>query len=86
MYAIRLLNGDEKYNSYEYIKNLDYSMFSKDSLSRYDRILKNDISKLDINEIKSFLFGKLKFLVSQFYNFFDMLYERKVLINYYENY
>ena len=53
MYAIRLLNGDEKYNSYEYIKNLDYSMFSKDSLSRYDRILKNDISKLDINEIKS---------------------------------
>ena len=53
MYAIRLLNGDNKYNSYEHIKNLDYSKFSKDSLSRYDRILKDDISKLDINEIKS---------------------------------
>ena len=53
IYAIRLLCGDGKYDAYEYIKKLDYSMFKKENVRKYDRLLKNDISKLDIDEIKS---------------------------------
>ncbi len=53
IYAIRLLYGDGKYSAYQYIQNLDYSMFTKNSINRYERILKNDISKLNIDEIKS---------------------------------
>ena len=53
IYALRLLYGDGKYDAYKYIKNLNYSMFKKDSINRYKRILENNISKLDINEIKT---------------------------------
>ena len=52
IYAIRLLCGDGKYDAYEYIRKLDYSMFKEENLGKYDRLL-GDISKLKINEIRS---------------------------------
>ena len=51
--AIRLLYGDGKRDAYEYIKNLDYSMFKRENIERFDRLLKSDISKLDMDDIQS---------------------------------
>ena len=53
VYAIRLLYGDGKYDAYEYLKKLDYSMFKKESVRKYDKILNKDISRLDVNEIRT---------------------------------
>lgn len=47
------MSADGKYEAYNYIKNIDYTMINKKNVERYNRILKNDIYKLDIDEIKS---------------------------------
>lgn len=52
-YVIRLLEKKDKYASYNLIKLVDYSMFSESSLKLYDGILKGDIKKRPIDEIKS---------------------------------
>lgn len=52
-YVIYLLQGLDKYEAYNKIKTLDYSLFSKETITIYDRILKQDISTLDIAEISS---------------------------------
>lgn len=53
MFVINLLNGMSKQESYEYLKKDDYSMYDEESLSLYDRIIKNDISKFDLDDISS---------------------------------
>ncbi len=53
LYVMRLLDGKDKFASYNLIKIADYSMFSQETLKVYDRILKEDIKKRNINEIKS---------------------------------
>ena len=52
-YIIKLLEGKDKFESYNLIKLMDYSMFTEESLEIYKRILKEDIEKYSINEIKS---------------------------------
>ena len=48
-----LLNGKDKFSAYNMTKLIDYSKFSKESLEVYSRILKDDIKRLNITEIKS---------------------------------
>ncbi len=48
-----LLDGLSKEDAYLEIKKLDYSSYSKDSLVKFDRILKGDISKLTLEDISS---------------------------------
>lgn len=52
-FILGLLNGLEKKQAYKNIKKLNYNYFSKDSLKRYDRILKGDITALNLNNINS---------------------------------
>ena len=48
-----LLKGNNKYTALRQVKKLDYSMFSKESLDEYSRILVADIDDLEIEEIKT---------------------------------
>ncbi len=52
-YAMFLLNGKDKFAAYSMIKSIDYSMFSEETRKVYDRLLKDDIAKLTINDIAS---------------------------------
>lgn len=52
-YVLFLLNGKDKFSAYNMVKLIDYSMFDKESLNLYSRILKEDISKLNVDDIKS---------------------------------
>lgn len=52
-YAMFLLTGKDKYSAYSMTKCVDYTMFSEEAQREYDRLLKEDISKIKINEIKS---------------------------------
>lgn len=52
-YIIKLLEGKDKFESYNLIKLIDCSMFTEESLEVYKRILKEDIEKYSIDEIKS---------------------------------
>lgn len=45
MFAIEIIQGKLKDLSYEYIKNLDYSFFSREAIKKYDRILKGNIKE-----------------------------------------
>lgn len=53
LYVNNLLNGKDKFASYNMIKIADYSMFTQDSLDKYNRILKGNIKDLNINDISS---------------------------------
>lgn len=52
-FVIRLFNGMSKEECYEYLKNDDYSMYDYYSISKYDRLIKDDIRNLKIDDIKS---------------------------------
>ena len=52
-FILGLLNGLEKEQAYKNIKKLNYNYFSKDSFKRYDRILKDDITALNLDNISS---------------------------------
>ena len=52
-FILGLLNGLEKEQAYKNIKKLNYNYFSKDSFKRYDRILKDDITALNLDNINS---------------------------------
>ena len=52
-FAMEIISGKYKSISYENIKKLDYSFFSKQSLEKYSRILNGNIQELNIDEIKS---------------------------------
>ncbi|MBO5476886.1 MAG: ADP-ribosylglycohydrolase family protein [Clostridia bacterium] len=53
LFGIELLKGKDFIKAYEVIKNKSYEMFSTESKERYARILENDISKYEMNDIKS---------------------------------
>ena len=53
LYCIKLFEGNSKNEAYNYVKSFNYDMFDIETISYYDRILKNDISSLDISSIKS---------------------------------
>lgn len=52
-YAMFLLTGKDKLSAYSMTKCIDYTMFSEEAQKAYERLLKNDISKLKIKDIKS---------------------------------
>lgn len=52
-FAMFLLNGKDKYSAYSMTKCVDYTMFSDEAQTAYNRLLKEDISKLTIKDIKS---------------------------------
>lgn len=52
-FVMFLLTGKDKYSAYSMTKCVDYTMFSEEALKAYERLLKEDISKLKINDIKS---------------------------------
>ena len=52
-YALYLLDGFDKFDVYGKIKELDYSMYGEEAISVYNRIIKDDISKYNINDISS---------------------------------
>ena len=53
-YIKELLSGKDKFQAYDAIRQKDYSKYySEESLQKYSRILKDDISSLDESEVKS---------------------------------
>ena len=52
-FVVELLDTGNKFLAYSKTKNIDYSLFSQEALKMYSRILQSDISKLEINDIKS---------------------------------
>lgn len=52
-YIMYLLDGKTKEEAYNLIQNLDYSSYSEYAISKYERILKNNIKELNINSISS---------------------------------
>lgn len=52
-YVLNLLNGFDKFKSYEMIKCINYDFYDEDTKKIYSRVLDHDISKYDINDIKS---------------------------------
>lgn len=53
LFVLELLKGNSKEESYNYIRNYDYNMFDKEIRDYYKRILDDDVSKLNINDISS---------------------------------
>lgn len=51
--GIELLKNRSLKEAYNNIKSVNYSMFSDDCISRYSRILENEISNYNLDEIKS---------------------------------
>lgn len=52
-YIMFLLDGKNKNEAYELIRTLDYSTYDEYAISKYERILKNDISSYTIDNILS---------------------------------
>lgn len=52
-YIMFLLDGKNKNEAYELIRTLDYSTYDEYAISKYERILKNDISSYTIYNILS---------------------------------
>ncbi len=52
-YVIFLLEGLSKEEAYKKIQSLDYNSYGEDAINCYDRILKNNISDLSLDDIKS---------------------------------
>ena len=52
-YVIFLLNGKDKYSAYSMAKCVDYGMFKEETQEVYSRLIKDDISKVKVNDIKS---------------------------------
>ena len=53
LFAVRLLDGQSKYDSYREIQKIGFSQFSRQSIDAYKRILKHNINELELDEIKS---------------------------------
>lgn len=48
-----LLNEKDKFSAYSMTKCVDYSMFSEETQEVYNRLIKEDIGKLNVDDIKS---------------------------------
>lgn len=53
MFGIELLEQKDFYSAYQRIRTLNYSKFSEEALSKFDRILVKDIRTMNVNDIKS---------------------------------
>ncbi len=52
-FVMFLLNGKDKLSAYNMVRCVDYSMFGEDTQKEYERLIKDDISRFDLNDIKS---------------------------------
>lgn len=52
-YIIFILSNNNKTESYKLLQKIDYSIFNKDNINLYERIIKDDISKYSLDTIKS---------------------------------
>ena len=52
-YIMYLLEGYSKIEAYDLIQKVDYSSYSKESLEKYNRILKDNIKKIPLDDISS---------------------------------
>ena len=52
-YVLELLNGKDKVQAYRNIQKQDYSLFSDYSVSKYSRILRDDIANVSVDDISS---------------------------------
>lgn len=52
-FALELLVGKDKFEAYKNIQKLDYSMFTNDTINRYNRILCDNIQNINENSISS---------------------------------
>lgn len=48
-----LLNGKDKYSAYSMAKCVDYTMFKEETQKAYEHLIKDDISKYKVSDIKS---------------------------------
>lgn len=53
MFALKLLDGKYKREAYKDIQDLDYGCFNSNTIDRYNRILKDDISKVNEDNIST---------------------------------
>lgn len=52
-FVMFLLNGKDKLSAYSMTKCVDYTMFSEETRQEYNRLIKDDINKYKIKDIKS---------------------------------
>ncbi len=52
-YCILLLDGYDKYRAYELLKKIDYSMYKRDAINRFRKVIKNKIYNFDLKDIYS---------------------------------
>lgn len=52
-YCLLLLEGNDKFEAYKKLQQLNYSIFSENTLNKYERILKEDISPKSEDDISS---------------------------------
>lgn len=52
-YVMFLLSGLDKFEAYNELKKINYDFYSNESIEAYKRILKEDLSILSVNDIKS---------------------------------
>ncbi len=48
-----LLNDKDKYSAYSMTKCVDYSMFTDETQDKFSRLIKEDVGKLNVDQIKS---------------------------------
>jgi ADP-ribosylglycohydrolase len=52
-FVMFLLNGKDKLSAYNMVRCVDYTMFSEETQKQYERLIKDDISRFDLDDIKS---------------------------------
>lgn len=70
LFVIELLKGNDKKESYKYIRNYDYNMFDDETKKYYSRILEDDISVLHSKDISGlgFVVNTLEAVIWSFIN------------------
>ena len=53
MFSLELLKGKDKLESYKNVQKIDYSIFSQNTIDRFNRILKDNIQKVEEEDISS---------------------------------
>lgn len=70
LFVIQLLKGSSKEEAYLYIRNYDYRMFDKETRNYYKRLIDEDITLLDSNDISGlgFVVDTLEAVIWSFMN------------------
>ena len=70
LFTMQLLKGNDKQSSYNFIRNYNYNMFKNETIDYYKRLLNNDISLLNSNDISGvgFVVDTLEAVIWTFMN------------------